>query len=177
VKAYERVWSRAALVFDNRLGHNKMVRSSILLTVCVLVFFPPSLLADGVHYRAGSVSNSFFHFTDADRNSDGGDSAFFEYGTFGPAEHHFIWLDDLENDHGEAWGWRLNHHHHHHLDGDGTGSFVDQGDKDVDGDSGNEGGTSGGDPPTPGVPEPSVLVLLSAALAVFLLKSLRSATD
>ena len=163
--------------FDNRLGHNKMVRSSILLTVCLLVFFPPSLLADGVHsYRAGSVSNSAFHFTDAESASEGGDSAFFVSGTFGSSEHHLNGLDDSENDHGEAWGWRLNRHHHH-LDGDGTGSFVGQGYKDVDGDSGNEGGTSGGDPPTPGVPEPSVLLLLSAALAAFLLKSLRSATD
>ena len=106
-----------------------MVRSSILLTVCLLIFFPPSLLADGVHtftFRAESVSNNFFYFTDADRTSDGGNSAFFVPGTCGSDEHYLNLLDDLENDHGEAWGWRRNHHHHR-LNGDGAGSFVDQG--------------------------------------------------
>jgi len=156
-----------------------MIRSS-LLTVCFLIFFPPSLLADGVHsftYRADNFSNNLFDFTAADHASDGGDSAFFVSGTFGSNEHHLKWLDDPENDHGEAWGWRGNHHHNHH-DGDDAWNFVDQGNEDTDGDSGNGGSTSGGEhPSTSVVPEPSVLVLLSTALAAFLLKSLRSATD
>jgi hypothetical protein len=155
-----------------------MVRSGSLLTVCLLIFFPPSLLADGVHsstHRADSFS-TFVDFTDAESASEGGDSAFFVSGTFGSSEHHLNGLDDSENDHGEAWEWRKSHHRHH-LDGDGAWNFVDQGFKDSDGDSGNGGSSSGENPSTPAVPEPSVLVLLSTALAAFLLKSLRSATD
>jgi len=158
---------------------NKMVRSGSFLTVCLLILFPPSLLADGVHsftYRADSFSNHFFHFTDADFASDGGDSAFFVPRTFGSNEGHLKWLNDSENHHGEAWGWRKNHHPYHY-DGNGAWNFVHQGFEDTAGGSGNTGSTSGGDPPAPGVPEPSVLVLLSTALAAFLLKSLRSATD
>ena len=156
-----------------------MIRSG-LLTVCFLIFFPPSLLADSVHsftYRADSFSNNLFDFTAADHASDGGDSAFFVSGTFGSNGHHLKWLDDPENDHGEAWGWRRNHHRHHH-DGDDAWNFVDQDNEDTDGASGNSGSTISGEPlSTSSVPEPSGLVLLSTALVAFLLKFLRSAMD
>jgi len=84
-------------------------------------------------------------------------------------------LDDSEDHPGKAWGWRKKDHHHHH-DGDGAWNFADQDNEDTDGDSGNAGSISVRDPSTSGVPEPSTLVLLSTALAAFLLKSLRRAT-
>jgi hypothetical protein len=157
----------------------RFVRGS-LVAVCFL-FFPPSLPADGVHSfieRANSSSYSSINFTDADRTSVGRHFAFFESGTFGSNEDHLKWLDDSEDHHGNAWGWRKDHHHHHH-DGDSGWSFGDQDNQDsqdTDGDSGNEGSTGSGDSSTSAVPEPSVLVLLSTALAAFLLKSLRRST-
>ena len=155
----------------------RFVRSASLLAVCLL-FFSPSLPADGVHSfsdRAGSFFANSIAFTDTDPASVGGDSAFFVPRTFGPNEDHLNWLEDSDDHHGKAWGWRKDDHHHQHVGGGGW-NFADQDNEDTDGDSGNAGSTSGRDPSTFGVPEPSVLVLLSTALAAFLLKSLRRAT-
>jgi hypothetical protein len=79
-------------------------------------------------------------------------------------------LGDFDDDHSKAWGWRKGHHHHH--SGDNGWNSGDQGNGDTDGDSGNAGSTGS----TPSIPEPSVLVLLSTALAALFLKSLRRAT-
>jgi len=79
------------------------------------------------------------------------------------------WLGDVDDDHGEAWGRRKGVRHYHN--GDSWGNFGDQDNGDADGDSGNTGSTGSGDPSTPNVPEPSVLVLLSTALAAFSLLS------
>src|SRR5215469_4079954 len=135
----------------------RFVRSGFVV-ICLL-FFSPSLPADGVHSfndRAGSFSANFIHFTDTDPASVGGDSAFLLSRTFGSDEDHLNWLDDSEDHDGKAWGWRKDDHHHH--DGDGGWNFADQDNEDTDGDSGNAGSPSGRDPSPSGVPEPSVLV-------------------
>ena len=157
------------------------VRSS-LVAVCLL-FFSPSLPADSVHSstdRVGSIDClSFclrsFQFFETDRALVGGDSALFVSRILGSNQDHLKWLDDSEDHRGEAWGWRKNDQHHH-RNGDGGWNFPDQDNEDTEGNSGNEGSISGRDPSTSGVPEPSTLVLLSTALAAFLLKSLRRAT-
>jgi|SRR5215472_17072144 len=157
------------------------VRSS-LVAVCFL-FFSASLPADGVHSSTDHVGAidclSFclrsFQFIEVDRAPIGGDSAFFVDKTLGSDEDQLKRLDDSEDHHGNAWGWRKDDHHHGD-DGDGGRKFADQNNEDTDGDSGNAGSTGVSDAPTSGVPEPSTLVLLSAALAAFLLKSLRRAT-
>jgi hypothetical protein len=149
----------------------RFVRASFV-AVCLL-FFSPSLPADGVHSFTDRADSFSTNFTDTDSASVGGDSAFFLSGTLPSDEDHLKGLDDSDDHHGKAWGWRK---HHHHNDGDGGWNFADQDNEDTDGDSGNAGSTSGRDPSTSGVPEPSVLVLLSTALPVFLLKSLRRAT-
>ena len=159
---------------------SRFVLSGSLVAVCFL-FFSPALLADGVHGftdRAGSNSDSSIDFTHADSASVDGHYAFIESRSFAPKEDNVNWLGDFDDDHGKAWGWRKGHHHHH--SGDNGWNSGDQGNGDTDGDSGNAGstgsGTGSGDPSTPSVPEPSVLILLSTALAAFLLKSLRRAT-
>ena len=154
----------------------RFVRCSFA-AVCLL-FFSPSLPADGVHSlteRAGSFSDNFIAFTDTDRSSASGDSTFFVSRTFGSNEDHLKGLEDSEDHHGKSWAWGKNDHHHRH-NGNGGWNSADQDNEDTDGDSGNAGSTSGSDASTSGVPEPSVLVLLSTALAAFLLKSLRRAT-
>jgi hypothetical protein len=153
----------------------RFVRGSFV-AVCLL-FFSPSLPADGVHsftHRADSLSANFIAFTDTDPAPVGGDSAFFVSRTLGSNEDHLKGLDDSDDHHGKAWGWRKADHHHH--DDDDGWNFADQDNEDTDGDSGNAGSTGGSDASTSGVPEPSTLVLLSAALAAFLLKSLSRAT-
>ena len=143
----------------------RFVRSSFV-AVCLL-FLSSSLPADGVHdsnNRAGSFSAILIHFTGTDPASVGGDTAFFMSKTIGSEADHSNWLDDPEDHHGKAWGW----HKHHNDDGD-------QDNGDTDDDSGHTGSTGSGSA-TLAVPEPSVLVLLSAALAAFLLNSLRRAT-
>ena len=155
----------------------RFVRSGSLVAVCLL-FFSPSLPADGVHNftdRADSFSANSIHFTDIDPASVGGDSAFFVSRTFGSYEDHLNWLDDSDDHPGKAWGWRK-HEHHHHSDGDGGWNFADQDNEDTDGDSGSAGSIRGRDPSPSGVPEPSTLILLSMALAALWLKSLRRAT-
>ena len=148
----------------------RFVRSS-LVAVCLL-FFSPSLPADGTHTeRAGSFSDHFIDFTHNDLTSVGGDFA----SALDSNEDHLKGLDDSEDHPGKAWGWYKKDHHHHH-NGDGGWNVADQDNEDTDGDSGNEGSISGRDPSTSGVPEPSTLVLLSTALAAFLLKSMRRAT-
>ena len=152
----------------------RFVRSGSLVAVCLL-FFSPSLPADGVHNftdRADSFSANSIHFTDIDPASVGGDSAFFVSRTFGSYEDHLNWLDDSDDHPGKAWGWHKRHRHQ----GDSGGSFGDLDDGSTDGDSGNTGSTVSAGAPTASNPEPSVLVLLSTALAAFLLKSLRRAT-
>jgi len=155
----------------------RFVRSASLVAVCLL-FFSPSLPADRVRSLpelADSFSDSSgsINFISSDRSRISGDSVFFVSGTFGSNEDHLKWFDDSEDHPGNAWGWRKDHHHDH--DSNGGWSSGDQGNEDTDRDSGNAGTTSG-DPSTPAVPESSVLVLLSPALAAFLLKSLRRAT-
>jgi len=155
----------------------RLVRCCSLVALCLL-FFSPSLRADGAHGftdRAGSFSDHFIDFTHTDLASVGGDSALFGSRTVDSDEDHLQGLDDSEDHPGKAWGWRKKDHHHHH-DGDGAWNFADQDNEDTDGDSGNAGSISVRDPSTSGVPEPSTLVLLSTALAAFLLKSLRRAT-
>jgi len=155
----------------------RFVRMGGVLAVCLL-FFSPSLPADGVHSftdHAGSFSDSHINFITTDPPSVRSDSAFFVSRTFGSNEDYIKWLDDSKDDHGKAWGRREEDHHHRHHDNGGW-KLGDQDNQDTDGDSGNAGSTGSGDPSTPSVPEPSVLVLLSAALAAFLLKYLRSAT-
>jgi hypothetical protein len=143
----------------------RFVRST-LVAVCLL-FFSPCLPADGTHTeRASSFSDHFIDFTHTDRASLGGDSA----SALDSNDDHWKGLDDSEDHPGKAWGWYKKDHHHHH-DGDGAWNFADQDNEDTDGDS-----ISGRDPSTSGVPEPSTLVLLSTALAAFLLKSNRRAT-
>src|SRR5215469_2925306 len=140
-----------------------------LLVVCLI--FSPSILADGVHSftdRGDSFFDNSIHFTDDDSVSVDG-PAFFESKTFGSKEDHVYWLGDFDDHHGKAWGWRRHH------DGDSGGNFGDQDNGDADDDSGNTGSTGSGGASTHAVPEPSVLVLLSAALAAFLLKSLSRA--
>ena len=157
------------------------VRSS-LVAVCFL-FFSPSLPANSVDSCADRVGPtdclSFclrsFQFIEIDRAPVGGDSAFFVDRTLGSDEDPLKGLDDSEAHQASAWEWRKDDHHHHD-DGDGGWNFADQDNEDTDGDSGNAGSTSGSDASTSGVPEPSVLVLLSTALTAFLLKSLRRAT-
>ena len=152
----------------------RLVRNGSLVAICVL-FFSPSLRADSVHRftdHADSVFDTSSLFADSDSAKVDGHSAFFKSNDFGSNEDHVDWLKDLDDDHGKAWGWLDDRHHHHH-DGDSGWNIADQDNDDTDGDSGkNTASTSGRDPSTPAVPEPSVLVLLSTALAAFLLKSL-----
>jgi len=155
--------------WDNKM--RSFVRGS-LVAVCFL-FFSPSLPADSVHGftdRDGSFSANLIDFADTNRASVGSDSAFLVSRTLGSTEDHLKRVDDSGDDHGKAWGWRKDDHHHH--EGDGGWNFADQ----DNGDNGNAGSTSGGDPSTSGVLEPSVLVLLSTGLAAFLLRSLRRPT-
>ena len=144
----------------------RFVYIASFLTVCLLLF-SPSLLAD-------RVVPDFFdhpaHSTDADFASIDSHSAFFESRTSDSNGDHSIWLVDFDDHHGKAWGW----HKHHKSYGDG-GWNGDEDNGDTDDDSGNTGSTSSGGA-TLAVPEPSVLVLLPAALAAFLLKSRRRAT-
>jgi len=146
-----------------------------LMVLCLLIF-SPSILANRVDSftdRADLFFDNSIHFTDADFASVDGHSAFFESGTSGSNEDHMSWLGDFDDHHGKAWGW----HKHHNKYGDSGGNFGDQDNGDTDDDTGNTGSTgSGGAPTLAAVPEPSVLVLLSAALAAFLLKSLRRVT-
>ena len=148
-----------------------------LMVLCLLIF-SPSILANRVDSftdRADSFFDNSIHFTDANFASVEAHSAFFESGTSGSNEDHVHWLGDFDDHHGRAWGW---HKHHNHY-GDSSGNFGDQDNGDTDDDSGNTGSTGStgsGGAPTLAVPEPSVLLLLSAALAAFLLKSLRRAT-
>ena len=143
-----------------------------LFAVSPLIFSPP-VRADGVHsftYRADSDFDNL-HFADANCASVDGHSGFFESRTFGFNEDNVNWLGDPDDDHGKAWGWHKHHHHDGGVDGNsGDGDSWGNG-----GDNGNTG-SGNGDPSTPSVPEPSVLVLLSTAIAVFFLKSLRRAT-
>jgi hypothetical protein len=142
------------------------------MVVCLLIF-SPSILADGVHSftdRADSFFDNSIYFTDANSAWVDGHSAFFESKTFGSNEDHVNWLEDFDDHHGKAWGWRSHH------DGDGGWKFGDQDNEDSDGNSGNTGSTVSGGASTVAVPEPSILVLLSIALAAFFLKSLRRAT-
>jgi len=146
--------------------------------LAAMLTFSPSLLADGVHSftRFTDRADSDFdnpHFADNNSALVGHHSAFFESRTFGPHEDHVNWLGDVDDDHGKAWGWYKGVHHHN---GDSWGNFGDQDSGNTDRDSGNTGNTGSGDPSTPGVPEPSVLVLLSTALAAFSLKFLKRAT-
>ena len=122
------------------------------------------------HHADSDFDN--LHFADANSASVDGHSGFFESRTFGSNEGNVNWLGDVDDDHGKAWGW----HKHHHHNGGVDGNFGDGDNWGADGDSGNTGGTGNGDPSTPNVPEPSVLVLLSTALAALFLKSLRRAT-
>jgi len=143
----------------------RFVRCS--LAVVCLLFFSPSLPADGIHSitdRVDSFSDGPINFIVADRALVPHDSAFFVSETFGSNKDHLKWMDDSEDHPGNAWGW------HRHHDGDSGWNFGDQGDDGTDGDNGNTGGTSSGGRSTPRVPEPSVLVLLSTALVAFLLK-------
>ena len=142
------------------------------MVVCLLIF-SPSILADRVDsftIRADSFFDNSIHFTDADSASVDSHSAFFEFRTSGSNEDHMNWLEDFDDHHGRAWGW----HKHHNPYGDSGGNFGDQDNGDTNDDSGDTGSSGGAS--TVAVPEPSVLVLLSAALAAFLLKSLRRAT-
>ena len=144
------------------------------MVVCLLIF-SPSILADRVDSftdPADSFFDSSIHFTDADSASVDSHSAFFESRTSGSNEDHVNWLGDFDDHPGKAWGW---HKHHNHY-GDSSGNFGDQDNGDTDDNSGNTGSAGSGGGSTLAVPEPPVLVLLSAALAAFLLKSLRSTT-
>ena len=144
----------------------RFVYIASFLTVCLLLF-SPSLLADRVVSlpdRADSFFDHSGHFIDADFASIDGHSSFLESRTFGSNRDHVNSLVDFDVPHGKAWGW----HKHHNDDGD-------QDNGDTDDDSGHTGSTGSGSA-TLAVPEPSVLVLLSAALAAFLLNSLRRAT-
>ena len=143
--------------------------------VVSLLIFSPSILADRVDSftdPADSFFDSSIHFTDADSASVDSYSAFFESRTSGSNEDHMNWLEDFDDHHGRAWGW----HKHHNGDGDSGGNLGDQDNGDTDDNSGNTGSAGSGGGSTLAVPEPPVLVLLSAALAAFLLKSLRRAT-
>jgi len=142
------------------------------MVVCLLIF-SPSIRADRVDIftdRTDSFLDNSTHFTDANSASVVGHSAFFESGTFGSNEDHVNWLVDFDDHHGKAWGWRRHH------GGDSDENFGDQDNADTDDDGGNTGSTGSGGASTLAVPEPSVLVLLSTALALFFLKSLRRAT-
>ena len=146
------------------------------LLVAYFLISSPSLLADSVHRLAERIDSDFdnSHFADANFASVEHHSAFFESKTFGSHEDHADWLGDFDDDHGKAWGWRKGHHPHH--GGDNGWNSGGQGNGDSDGDSGDTGSTGGGGAPTASIPEPSVLTLLSTALAAFFLKSLRKAT-
>src|SRR5215469_4444053 len=148
----------------------RFVGIASLLTVCLLLF-SPSLLADRVVTlpdRADSFFDNSFHVTDADFASIDRHSGFFESWALVSNEDHRKWLEDVEDHHGKAWGW----HKHHHRYGDSGWNSGDQDNGDPDDDSGSTGSISSGDAPTVAAPEPSVLVLLSAALAACLLKFL-----
>jgi len=137
-----------------------------------LLIFSSSILADRVDSlpdRADSVSDNSIHFTHANFASVDDHSAFFESRTSDFNEGHVNWLGDLDDHHGQGWGWQRHH------DGDSGGKFGDPDSGDTDADGGKTGTTGSGGASTLAVPEPSVLVLLSAALAAFLLKSLRRA--
>jgi|SRR6516162_9779973 hypothetical protein len=155
----------------------RLVRCCSLVAVCLL-FFSPTLPADGAHGftdRAGSFSDHSIDFTHTDLASVGGDSALFVSKTLGSNEDHLKGLDDSEDHPGKAWGWYKKDHHHHH-EGAGGWNVADQDNEDTDGDSGSAGSIRGRDPSPSGVPEPSTLILLSMALAALWLKSLRRAT-
>jgi hypothetical protein len=145
-----------------------------LLAACFLIS-SPSLRADSVHRFAERTDSDFdnSHVADANFASVERHPTFFESRTFSLNEDHANWLGDFDDDHGKAWGWRKGHHHH---DGDNGWNSGDQGNGDTDGDSGNTGSTGGAGAPTASIPEPSVLALLSTALAAFFLISLRKAT-
>jgi len=149
----------------------RFVCAASFMVVCLLIF-SPSIRADRVDIftdRTDSFFDNSIHFTDANSASVDGHSDFFESGTFGSNEDHVNWLGDFDDHHGKAWGWRRHH------DGD-SGNFGDQDNADTDDDGGNTGSTGSGGASTLAVPEPSVLVLLSTALAAFFLKFLRRAT-
>jgi hypothetical protein len=129
----------------------RFVCSASFMVVCLLIF-SPSIRADRVDIftdRTDSFFDNSIHFTDANSASLDG---------------------DFDDHHGKAWGWRRHH------DGDSDANFGDQDNADKDDDGGNTGSTGSGGASTLAVPEPSVLVLLSTALAAFFLKSLRRAT-
>ena len=120
------------------------------MVVCLLIF-SPSIRADRVDFFADHTDSFFdnsIHATDANSASFDG---------------------DFDDHHGKAWGWRRHH------EGD-SGNFGDQDNADTDDDGGKTGSTGSGSASTLAVPEPSILVLLSTALAAFFLKSLRRAT-
>ena len=142
------------------------------MVVCLLIF-SPSIRADRVDIftdRTDSFFDNSIHFTDANSASIDGHSALFESGTLGSNEDYANWLGDFDDHHAKAWGWRRHH------GGDSDENFGDQDNADTDDDGGNTGSTGSGGAATLAVPEPSVLVLLSTALALFFLKSLRRAT-
>jgi hypothetical protein len=145
-----------------------------LLAACFLIS-SPSFLADGVHSFAERGDSDFdnSHFADANSASVERHTAFFESKTSGSNEDHTNWLGDVDDDHGKAWGSHKGVNHHK---GDSWWNFGDQDNGTTDGDSGDTGDTGNTGAPTASVPEPSVLALLSTALAAFLLKSLRKAT-
>ena len=150
----------------------RFVCSASFMVVCLLIF-SPSIRADRVDIftdRTDSFFDNSIHFTDANSASLDGRSAFFESGTDSSNEDYVNWLGDFDDHHGKAWGWRRHH------GGDSDANLGDQDNADTDDDGGNTGSTGSGGASTLAVPEPSVLVLLSTALAAFFLKSLRRAT-
>lgn len=161
---------------EDKMPMGGLLRLASLSAVCVMVFSTP-LFADGV-YRFTDRPDSFLekpvYFTDTDPLLSGG-PAFGDFTPYGSSPPHWNWLRDFDDDHGKERAW----HNHFHYGYGGGWTFRDQ-DWDNDGNSGKKGnagpGPSGiGGNSTAAVPEPTVLVLLSAALAAFLLKSLSKA--
>lgn len=145
-----------------------------LSAVCVIAFSTP-VFADGVYRFTDRPESVFdkpiYFFTDTDSLLFGGHAST-EFATCGSSKDHWNRLGDFNSDQSKGRG--------NYFDcgyGDGGWNFRDK-DWDNDGRGGKRRrpGTGGiGGNPTVAVPEPTALVLLSAALAAFLLKSLGKA--
>lgn len=156
-------------------ANGTLLRLATLSAVCVMAFSTP-VFADGV-YRFTDRPNSFFekpiYFTDTDSWLVRG-HAFSEFTTYASSQDHSNWIGDFDDDHGKERRW---HNHFHYQYGDGGWNFGDQDwQNDGNGEKKGRAGASGiGSNSIAAVPEPTVLVLLSAALAAFLLKPLSRA--
>ena len=147
----------------------RLLRLVSLTAICIIAFSTP-LFADGVRSfadRADSYFDKPTDFTDAGSLSFGSHASS-DPRAYGLDQDHWNWILDLDGDHDKGRRW---HHHLHYKHGDGEWNFVDQ-DWDSDSDGGQTGttGAMGGD--SIAVPEPTVLVLLSAAFVAFLLRPL-----